>query len=76
MQTEGPHMRRTAVFVGVLFIIATAFLFLGEVFYKPYFDAPDVLTIVVQNKLVIVSGLMIELICIPAIPLCTERPYQ
>lgn len=69
MQTEDPHMRRAGVIVGVLFIIATAFLFLGEVFYKSYLDAPDVLTIAVQNKPVIVLGLMIELICILAMPL-------
>ncbi|MCK8462419.1 DUF4386 domain-containing protein [Aliiroseovarius sp. S1339] len=62
-------MRRTGLIVGVLFIIATAFLFLGEVFYKPFLDAPDVLTIAAQNKPVIVLGLMIELICILAMPL-------
>jgi len=69
MQTDDPHMRRTGVIVGVLFIIATAFLFLGEVFYKSYVDAPDVLSIAAQNKPVIVFGLMIELICILAMPL-------
>lgn len=62
-------MRRTGVIVGLLFIVATAFLFLGEVFYKPFLDAPDVLTIAAQNKPVIVLGLMIELICILAMPL-------
>jgi hypothetical protein len=27
--------RKSAIIVGVLFIIATAFLFIGESFYKP-----------------------------------------
>jgi len=39
------------------------------VFYKPFLDAPNVLSIAAQNKLVIVLGLMIELICILAMPL-------
>lgn len=69
MQLDDPHMRRAGVIVGVLFIIATAFLFLGEVFYKQFLDAPDVLTVAVQNKPVIVLGLTIELICILAMPL-------
>ncbi len=69
MQPEDPHMRRAGVIVGVLFIIATALLFLGEMFYKQFLDAPEVLTIAAQNKPVIVSGLMIELICILAMPL-------
>lgn len=62
-------MRRAGVVVGILFIIATAFLFLGELFYKDLLDAPDVLTIAAQNKPVILFGLMIELICILAMPL-------
>ena len=64
-----PNIRRTGIIVGVLFIIATAFLFLGEVFYRPYLDRPDVLSIAAENKPVIMFGLMIELICILAMPL-------
>jgi len=69
MQLEDPQMRRAGAIVGVLFIIATAFLFLGEMFYKQFLDAPDVLTIAAQYKPMIVLGLMIELICILAMPL-------
>lgn len=69
MQLDDPHMRRAGVIVGLLFIIATAFLFLGETFYKQFLDAPDVLRIAAQNKPVIVLGLTIELICILAMPL-------
>lgn len=66
---QDQNMRRTGVIVGVLFIIATAFLFLGEMFYRPYLDRPDVLSIAAENRFVIVLGLMIELICILAMPL-------
>lgn len=73
VQLEDPHMRRAGVIVGVLFIIATAFLFLGEMLYKQFLDAPNVLMIAAQNKPVIVQGLMIELICILAMPLSHRR---
>ncbi|MCK0126349.1 DUF4386 domain-containing protein [Gelidibacter sp. F2691] len=69
MQLDDPHMRRAGVIVGVLFIIATSFLFLGELFYKQFLDAPNVLALAAQNKPVIVLGLTIELICILAMPL-------
>lgn len=69
MRRRDPHMRRAGVIVGVLFIIATAFLFLGEMFYKQFLDAPDVLNIAALNRPIILLGLMIELICILAMPL-------
>lgn len=69
MHPQDLHMRRTGIIVGMLFIIATAFLFLGELFYKQFLDAADVLTIAAQNKPMIALGLMIELICILAMPL-------
>lgn len=61
--------RRTGIIVGILFIVATAFLFLGEAFYKSYIDAEDALAIVAVNKPVVVLGLGIELICILSMPL-------
>jgi len=61
--------RRTGIIVGNLFIVATAFLFLGEPFYKPFLVAPDALTVVAQNKPRFLLGLGIELICILAMPL-------
>jgi hypothetical protein len=69
MQYEDRKFRRTGIIVGVLFIIATAFLFLGEAFYRPLLDSPDVLVLAAQNKPVIIFGLIIELICILAMPL-------
>lgn len=69
MRHDVTNYRRTGVIVGILFIVATAFLFLGEVFYRSLLDSPDVLTIAAQNKPIIIFGLMIELICILAMPL-------
>ena len=61
--------RSDAVIVGILFIIATSFLFLGEYFYKPILSAPDYLTAIAANKPVVVFGILIEFICVLAIPL-------
>jgi hypothetical protein len=69
MQRETTNFRLAGVTVGILFIIATAFLFLGEIFYRSLLDSPDVLIIAAQNRPVIILGLMIELICILAMPL-------
>ena len=66
---EDIQIRGAGIIVGLLFIVATAFLFFGEAFYRSYLDAPDVLAIAAENKPVIVFGLMIELICILAMPL-------
>lgn len=69
MLHEATDYRRAGVIVGVLFIVATAFLFLGEAFYKTYLDGPDTLTKAAANKPIVVFGLLIELICILAMPL-------
>ncbi|MBT8413659.1 MAG: DUF4386 domain-containing protein [Boseongicola sp.] len=61
--------RRTGAIVGVLFIIATTFLFLGEVFYRPILDSPDFLELVSENRSVVIFGLLIEFICIFSMPL-------
>jgi len=61
--------RKTAIIVGVLFIIATAFLFIGGAFYGPILDAPDYLDNAYPNRIIVIIGLLIEFICIMAIPL-------
>lgn len=61
--------RSDAVIVGILFIIATSFLFIGEFFYKPILSAPDYLTTVAPNKPVVVFGILIEFICVLIIPM-------
>ncbi len=42
--------RKSAVIVGVLFIIATTFLFIGEAVYKPILSSPDYLEITYPNR--------------------------
>lgn len=59
--------RSTAIVVGVLFIIATAFLFVGEAFYEPILESGDVLENAYPERTVAISGLLIEFICVMAI---------
>jgi hypothetical protein len=72
VQMTKEHMnthRKTAIIVGILFIIATAFLFIGEAFYKPILSAPDYLEIAYPNRTVVVIGILLEFVCVLAMPL-------
>jgi len=42
--------RKTAIIVGVLFIIATGFLFIGEAFYKPILSPRITWILLIQIK--------------------------
>ena len=55
--------------VGILFIIATAFLFVGGAFYGPVLETPDYLEVAYPNRISATIGVLIELSCIIAIPL-------
>ena len=61
--------RKTAIIVGVLFIIATAFLFIGEAFYKPILSSPDYLDTAYPNRIPVIIGILLEFTCVLAIPL-------
>ena len=61
--------RKTAVIVGILFIIATAFLFIGEAFYNPILSSPDYLDNAYSNRLIVTIGILLEFACVIAIPL-------
>lgn len=61
--------RSHAVAAGVLFIIATAFLFVGEAFYGPPLSAPDVLAAAGAARTRVAAGVLIEFSCVLAIPL-------
>lgn len=61
--------RKNAIIVGVLFIIATAFLYIGEAVYKPVLGSPDYLEIAYPNQIIAVLGMLIEFACVLAIPL-------
>ncbi len=61
--------RKTAIIVGVLFIIATSFLFIGGSFYNPILSSPDYLDNAYPNKIIVIIGILIEFICVIAMPL-------
>jgi hypothetical protein len=54
--------RKTAIIVGVLFIVAYLGIFLGSAFYAPILDAPDYLNKVYPNRIQVIRGMLIELI--------------
>jgi len=57
--------KKTAIIVGVLFIIATASLF-AESLYEPILSSPDYLDIIYPNKIIVIIGILLESIMIPA----------
>ncbi|WP_416840443.1 DUF4386 domain-containing protein [Haloferax sp. DFSO52] len=67
--------RNTATIVGVLFIIATVFLFIGEFFYAPILESPAYLTITYPNRTLVVFGILLEFACVLAIPLIAMFLY-
>jgi hypothetical protein len=61
--------RKTAITVGVLFIIATAFLFIGEAVYKPILSSPDYLDLAYPNRTIVTIGILLEFMIVLAMPL-------
>jgi len=61
--------KKNAVIVGILFIIATIFLFVGDAFYGPVLDTPEYLLAAFPNRTAATIGMLIEFSCILAIPL-------
>ena len=57
--------RKTAIIVGILFIIATVSIF-AESIYEPFLNSPDYLDIIYPNKTTVIIGLLLESIMIPA----------
>jgi len=53
--------RKTAVGVGILFLVGYLGVFLGSAFYAPILDAPDYLGEVYPNKTQLIQGMLIEL---------------
>ena len=60
--------RRNAIWAGIFFIIATAFLFVGEAFYGPALKDPNILTAAAGAENDITLGVLIEFACVLAIP--------
>jgi hypothetical protein len=61
--------RKTAISVGVLFIIATGFLFVGGAVYSPILSSPDYLELAYPNRITVIVGILLEFAIVPAIVL-------
>ncbi|MBW1868375.1 MAG: DUF4386 domain-containing protein [Deltaproteobacteria bacterium] len=61
--------RKTAIIVGVLFIIATGFLFIGGAVYNPILSSSDYLEIAYPNRIIVIIGILLEFIIVLAMPL-------
>lgn len=67
--------KKNAIIIGILFIIATAFLFVGDSFYGPFLDTPDYLQVAYPNRISATIGMLIEFSCILAILLIPVFAY-
>lgn len=54
--------KRTARLVGLLFMLATVTLFIGQAFYSPIIGSPDYLEITYPNRMTVTFGLLIEFV--------------
>jgi hypothetical protein len=54
--------RRTAIIVGVLFLLGYVGVFAGSAFYAPILDAPDYLDKIYPNETQVIMGMLIELV--------------
>ena len=61
--------RRTAIIVGVLFIIATVFFLIGGAIYSPSLESPDFLENAYSDRGMVRLGVLVEFFCVLAIPL-------
>ena len=74
-QEKTNSYKKNAIAIGILFIIATAFLFVGDSFYGPVLDTPDYLQVAYPNRISAIIGILIEFSCILAIPLIPVFAY-
>lgn len=61
--------KKNAIIVGVLFIIATVFLFIGEAIYGPYLSNDNYLVLAYPNRIAATLGMLLEFACVISIPL-------
>lgn len=61
--------RRTAAVVGVLFIAATGFFMAGQTLHGPFLGPAEALDLAEPNRTRVVSGILLELLGVLAIPL-------
>lgn len=58
--TGNLSQKNTARLVGLLFILATVTLFIGQAFYSPIIGSPDYLEVTYPNRMTVITGLLIE----------------
>ena len=61
--------RKTAIFVGVLFILALVVFLIGQAFYEPILSSPDYLDIAYPNRVIVILGILLEFISALAVVL-------
>jgi hypothetical protein len=54
--------RKTAIIVGVLFIMALVTFMIGKAIYEPILSSPDYLDIVYPNRAIVIIGILLEFI--------------
>jgi hypothetical protein len=69
MRNKMNSNRKTAIIVGVLFIIATGFLFIGGAVYNPILSSPDYIEIAYPNRITVIIGILLEFVIVLAMPL-------
>jgi hypothetical protein len=67
--------KKTAIIVGVLFILAIVVLLIGEAFYRPILDSPDYLDNAYPNRTAVIIGILIEFIGVPSVILLSVFLY-
>ncbi len=67
--------RKYAIVTGVLFIIATAFLFIGQAFYDPILSSANYLVNAYPSRKIVVIGILVEFVCAIAMPLIPLFTY-
>lgn len=58
--------RKTAISAGVLFLIALFFNIIASNIYQPILNAPDYLVTAYPNKIPVKIGILLDIICAPA----------
>ncbi len=54
--------RKTAIIVGVLFIMALVLFLIGQAFYDPILSSPDYLDNAYPNRVIVIIGILLEFI--------------
>ena len=61
--------RKTAIIVGVLFIMALVLFLIGQAFYEPILSSPDYLDNAYPNRVIVIIGILLEFISALAVVL-------